>query len=128
MTTLTQSTKSTQSDVEAEIEIGQDNAILKEGETLLEQDGSKILEAYIMTQCPPAIAAFLADPIARQVFEFVVDKSVTFIVKEIDNGVFEIYVAAKTGVQIDKYKKAQDSGDTQAVDQTGDALIGLGNE
>lgn len=110
------------------IEIGQDAAIVEEGLSLLEKDGAVVLEAYLLTLCPPAIAAVLGAPIIGLVFKFIIAKMVTFIVGEVDKVAFALYVSIRTAKQVSDYVTAEELGQKAAIDSAGDNLINLGDE
>ena len=107
------------------ITIGQDSPGVIAAEDVLITDGAKVLQAD-MALVPglgwtafPIISYFVGD-ICTWVSEF--------IVGNLDTAGYMIYVAAKTGKQVSDYEKAQDNGDTGAIDQAGDNLVHLGDE
>lgn len=103
-------------------DIGQDNPIISQLEQNLETDGAAALKAYVIAEVP-----LLGVPGINLITGLVIDSVSKFIVKNLDNLGYAIYVSAKLNTQVSKYIAAQESGNQGAIDSSGDGLIHLGN-
>lgn len=103
------------------VSIGQEDSAIQSAEAVLNTDGALALETIINVDLP-----WTKLPVISTIVNLVVEKLVSIFITEIDREAFASYVAIKTGKEVSDYIQAQTSGETSAIDQSGDALIHLG--
>ncbi len=107
----------------SEIQVGAENPIISDLLKNLVTDGSSVLQAELAVALP-----WSALPVINFFVGLICTWVCNFIITNLDQAGFAIYVSIKTGRQVSEYFKAKQTGVQGDIDKTGDSLIHLGNE
>ena len=83
--------------------------------------GQKAIVTWLVSKLP-WLGGWFMSPITG----FFAGLAAQFIISELDKMAFAVYVAAAVGGQVSDFIKAEESGDTTAIDNAADGLIHLG--
>lgn len=107
----------------ATIQVGAEDPSLVTAEQDLASAGSQLLQTELATAMP-----WTALPVVSLLVGYICSYVSNWIITNINQAAYAVYVAAKTGKQVSDFISTQQSGPSSASDASGDALINLGNE